>query len=232
MDNQNQNQDTKTYLVAVPDSIQDLRAVPEDMGKFFELLLPNLKFQVSRQFRNLNDSEDYMHSFIEYFLGRSKKGDLRYLRYDSSYNVPYWKWVSRQMTMFIKSRSVGDLTHVSQNKVSIDTLFDDESDSAGSVVTEESLSRLMSFNEQAISYELEVTIEQTRNRLRIISEASNADFFSQNCLRVFDMRMSEMSTKEMAAELGITQGGVNQWVRKLMQVLSDIGFSRSMLKGL
>ena len=224
----NYSQDTpsKTHR-AIPQAAKGY-AQPLDINLFIEIMVPNMRLYVGAKIPSNveGDSRDniideVVNNFVSYMLGEAPTRNFRprWTLYDNNeYKLmPYYKWWLRQLDFFRRdyqrrifrdramfTLSEGDYEHTTENQ-------------ANKAINIETL------EEHSVDVVEQLAVTQIAQYLHALSaQHAGQNCFEANAYNLFQWKMQEETTKEIAARLSISVSAVGQWSNKLRDIVAAL----------
>ena len=224
----------KTYAVPVPEHLKG-HETPKNINSFITGLHPNMIVYAnarlgSRILISRPDApKELVNNFVLYMLSNTQDGVVRYTRYDPVRfpDQPYYKWFLMNFQYFCleyTDRYMKDATRF----VSIVPTYEEYTEKTANTVSMDEVAAALDNGEerhQSIDY---IYAEQVLSRVHAYSEAARSRFspgkkcFETYADRLLEARIMGYSNPEIAGKFNISTQGVNQWVAKLRELMSNM----------
>jgi hypothetical protein len=212
----------KRVRLPVPEHLKFF-GYPQDLTKFTTDLYPNmLVFATANLGGDTELAETAIADFVAYMYDRTQDGRLRWQLYDvaSFKRQPYFKWWLTNLRFYCLSTYDAFLREQrrAHKSVSIVPTWDDTVDQSGTI----SADRLAGLAEQ-IDPEVLIFVDQICTFLGSLEKAHTGKTrFEAHALRLFQLRLSGVSNKEIAAEFKISVSAVQIWRRSLENLIRPL----------
>lgn len=215
--------------VAVPEECKGF-STPENIRAFIELMHPNMAAYVGAHIpKNIegdsrgNAVNDIIDNFVGYILGEATEkngGGERWLRYDpvGFAKMPYYKWFLRQLDFFRKDyqrKAYKDQQTFSLSETDYDFTADNPANKAINIDT-------LDVAQEVSDPVSDISLIQIQQYLQAYSGAAlDGKSFEAHAFRLFEAKMDDVPTKDIAANFGISPSAVGQWMTRLRTLLAS-----------